>query len=161
MSRRMAREAAFMVLFAKEFGSADDYQSVLAMASDKARPKNQDEAFTTELVTGTLQNKNEIDAIIGRHAIDWQIANMPLVDLCILRIAIYELLFDTLPDSVCINEALELAKTYAGDKSAAFINGVLGGVSRQKASEGISSVIGLLNKEEQNDILQQAKEEDI
>ena len=161
MSRRMARETAFMVLFANEFGSSDDYKSVLAMASDKARPKNQDEGFTTELVTGTLQNKDEIDALIGRHAIDWQIANMPLVDLCILRIAIYELLFDTLPDSVCINEALELAKTYAGDKSAAFINGVLGGVSRQKATEGISSVIGFLNKEEQNDILQQAKEEDI
>ena len=161
MSRRTAREAAFMVIFAMEFGSSDDYKSVLALASDEAGAKSRDEVFTTELVTGALQNKKEIDTIIERHAIDWQIANMPLVDLCILRIAIFELLFGTLPDSVCINEALELAKIYGGDKSAAFINGVLGGVSRQKANEGASSVLGLSNEAEQSDVLQQAKEVDI
>lgn len=87
--------------------------------------------FIEELVWGVLENKERIDRIIVPAAPEWPIDQIALVDLVILRQAIYELLFKReVPPKVAINEAVELAKTFGGINSSKFVNGVLGTVYR-------------------------------
>lgn len=87
--------------------------------------------FIDDLVWGTLENTDRIDRIIKPAAPEWPIEQIALVDLVILRLAIYELLFKReVPPKVAINEAVELAKTFGGLNSSRFVNGVLGTVYR-------------------------------
>ncbi len=87
-------------------------------------------AFARELVSGVIQNKEKIDLNIQRFAPAWPVAQIPVVDRNILRLAIFEILLDNkVPLKVAINEAVELAKTFGSDNSAKFVNGVLGSVS--------------------------------
>jgi transcription antitermination protein NusB len=87
--------------------------------------------FIDELVFGVLENSERIDRIITPAAPEWPISQIALVDLVILRVAIYELLFKReVPPKVAINEAVELAKTFGGPNSSKFVNGVLGTVYR-------------------------------
>lgn len=87
--------------------------------------------FIDDLVWGTLENAERIDKIIVPAAPEWPIEQIALVDLVILRMAIYELLFKReVPPKVAINEAVELAKTFGGLNSSKFVNGVLGTVYR-------------------------------
>lgn len=87
--------------------------------------------FIDELVWGVLENTERIDRIITPAAPEWPISQIALVDLVILRVAIYELLFKReVPPKVAINEAVELAKTFGGPNSSKFVNGVLGTVYR-------------------------------
>jgi N utilization substance protein B len=85
--------------------------------------------FSTDLVTGVIQHKQEIDASIRRYAPAWPVEQLALLDRNILRLAIFEILYDnSTPVKVAINEAVELAKAFGTDSSARFINGVLGSV---------------------------------
>jgi len=87
-------------------------------------------AFVRELVDGTVLNKDEIDRNIQRFAPAWPVEQIAMVDRNILRLAIFEILFDNkVPVKVAVNEAVELAKTFGSENSARFINGVLGSVS--------------------------------
>ena len=87
-------------------------------------------AFVREMVTGVIQNKEKIDQSIQSFAPAWPIDQIPVSDRNILRLAIFEILFDNkVPVKVAINEAVELAKKFGSDNSAKFINGVLGSVS--------------------------------
>lgn len=87
--------------------------------------------FIEELVWGVLENSERIDRIITPAAPEWPISQIALVDLVILRVAIFELLFKReVPPKVAINEAVELAKTFGGPNSSKFVNGVLGTVYR-------------------------------
>jgi N utilization substance protein B len=87
--------------------------------------------FIDDLVWGTLENTERIDRIIKPAAPEWPIEQIALVDLVILRMSIYELLFKReVPPKVAINEAVELAKTFGGLNSSRFVNGVLGTVYR-------------------------------
>ena len=87
-------------------------------------------AFVRELVSGVIQNKEKIDLNIQNFAPAWPIEQIPVVDRNILRLAIFEVLLDNkVPVKVAINEAVELAKTFGGDSSSRFVNGVLGSVS--------------------------------
>ena len=86
--------------------------------------------FVRELVSGVIQNREEIDRHIESFARAWPIEQIAVVDRNILRLAIFEILLDNkVPVKVAINEAVELAKTFGGDNSARFVNGVLGSVS--------------------------------
>jgi transcription antitermination protein NusB len=86
--------------------------------------------FVRELVTGTIKNKDEIDRHIKKFAPAWPVDQIAIVDRNILRLAIFEILFDNkVPVKVAVNEAVELAKTFGSDSSAKFVNGVLGSVS--------------------------------
>ena len=86
--------------------------------------------FVRELVNGTVKNKEEIDSNIRKFAPAWPVDQIATVDRNILRLAIFEILFDNkVPIKVAINEAVELAKTFGSEGSAKFINGVLGSVS--------------------------------
>jgi N utilization substance protein B len=86
--------------------------------------------FVRELVGGALKNKAEIDKRIQKSAPAWPVNQLAVIDRNILRLAIFEILFDNrVPVKVAINEAVELAKTFGSESSAKFINGVLGSVS--------------------------------
>jgi N utilization substance protein B len=87
--------------------------------------------FVDDLVWGTLKNEDKIDKIITPAAPEWPISQIALVDLVVLRMAIYELLFKReVPPKVAINEAVELSKSLGGINSSKFVNGVLGTVYR-------------------------------
>ncbi len=86
--------------------------------------------FSRSLVSGTIKNKDEIDRNIHKYAPAYPVEQLAIIDRNILRLAIFEILFDNkVPVKVAVNEAVELAKTFGSEKSAKFINGVLGSVS--------------------------------
>ncbi len=132
MSRKIAREVAMKLMFARMLGGENDYRCILEQTGIEDEPPQEDIEFADSLVAGIEAASEEIDALIGSNAIGWTVGRMPKVDLCILRIALYEMLHrQDIPHSVSINEAVELAKRFAGDKSPAYINGILGTLSKQ------------------------------
>lgn len=132
----MAREVAMKLSFARMLGGEDEYQSILEKMDITEAPLLEDIAFSDSLLDGVEENEATLDAWIEQHAIGWSIDRMPRVDLCILRIALYEMLYrDDISVSVSINEAVELAKRFGGDKSSAYINGLLGTVSQELNKE--------------------------
>ena len=128
-ARRRARILAFQGLC--EIDSASHgMKEVVNHLLTKGRLSQENSAFVTELVSGVIQNKGEIDSNIKNFAPTWPIEQIPVVDRNILRLAIFEILLDNkVPVKVVINEAVELAKTFGGDNSSKFVNGVLGSVS--------------------------------
>lgn len=118
-NRRAAREKAFTFLFQNEINEELDLKDVAP--------------FTSKLVTGVLNNKEQIDQLIKDHLINWSFERISLVDKSILRIAIYEILHeDDIPYAVSINEAVELAHKYGDDSSSKFINGILSNIVEKK-----------------------------
>ena len=96
---------------------------------------DEDAAFAEALAAGVEARADELDAVIAAHAIDWSIGRIARVDLSILRIAVYEMLYrDDVPCGAAINEAVELAKRFGGEKSSAFVNGILGAVARERCA---------------------------
>lgn len=93
----------------------------------------EDASFTKKLVKGVLEYQEKVDAMIEKCAPEWPLDQVTVIDRNILRLGIYELVhgsYDDAPPKVAINEAIELAKTFGGDGSARFVNGVLGTVYR-------------------------------
>ncbi|OGO30839.1 MAG: transcription antitermination factor NusB [Chloroflexi bacterium RBG_16_56_11] len=100
-------------------------ERLLAEADLSAENKD----FVRELVNGVALNRDDIDGNIRRFAPAWPVDQIAVIDRNILRLAIFEILFDNkVPVKVAVNEAVELAKTYGSDNSARFINGVLGSI---------------------------------
>ena len=98
-----------------------------------------DPTFIVQLVQGVVKNIDKINAIIEKAAPQWPLAQIAIVDRNVLRIGLYELLFgsrDEVPPKVAINEAIELAKSFGGDSSGKFVNGVLGTVYREIGEPG-------------------------
>jgi len=128
MSRRRARERALQVLFQVDLGNADPAETFCRMnESFGTLSKNGD--FAKRLVEGTLANLASIDQIIAKISKDWKINRMANVDRNIMRLALYEILYcEDIPNSVSVNEAIELGKVYGGEESGRFINGILGRV---------------------------------
>ncbi|MBQ9832547.1 MAG: transcription antitermination factor NusB [Clostridia bacterium] len=137
MSRKTAREVAMKLAFARLLGGDDTYESVLEESGIKEVPTDDDVAYSNMVLEGIAQHSDEIDAKIDEFSIDWRKERMPKVDFCILRIAMWEMLYcEEIPERVSINEAVELAKQFGGDHSPSFINGVLGALSKaEKAAE--------------------------
>ena len=132
MRRSEAREVAFLLMFEKEF-STDDVAAIIELAKE-ARDV-QLSAFARRLFEGAVVQMEAIDAQISACAHNWQMSRLAKVSLAILRVAVYEMCYETeTPEAVVINEAVELAKKYGGDEEATFVNGVLGGVSRRERS---------------------------
>lgn len=110
-------------------------ESILARHQQEEDLPEEVLSFATELVNGINANRDKIDAVIHTFAPMWPIEQISVVDLDILRIAIFEILIDNkIPFKVSINEAIELAKIFGSESSARFINGVLGSVVRSRES---------------------------
>jgi len=129
--RRKARRLALQALY--EIDSAGHgVEEVVTRLLVEAGLSEASNAFVRELVDGVIQNKDRLDQSIQKFAPAWPVAQIPVVDRNILRLAIFEVLLDNrVPVKVAINEAVELAKTFGSDNSARFVNGVLGSVSTQ------------------------------
>ena len=124
--RHRARELALSLLYQLEFYSLEAFeeQSQGFWAEHPAKPEVQ--SLTEELVQGTLQHRKPIDELLSSHVEHWILSRLAIVDLCILRLAAFELLFyGKTPWKVAIDEAIELAKAFGGKDSGAFVNGIL------------------------------------
>ncbi len=148
MSRRIAREMAMKCCFAREFNSEQascpplqmpTVASILALG-EEPELNDEDLEYADAIVKGVVENAESLDAIIRELAIGWEFGRMPRVDICIMRVALCEMIYrDDIPESVSINEAVEIAKKYSGEKSAPYINGMLGTFSRKRAGDSGAS----------------------
>jgi N utilization substance protein B len=128
-TRRKARTLALQALY--EVDSAGrQAEKVLERLLAEEELSEENNAFVRELVGGVVQNKDKIDRSIQKFAPAWPIEQIAMIDRNILRLAIFEILFDNkVPVKVAISEAVELAKDFGSENSAKFVNGVLGSVS--------------------------------
>ena len=132
MSRKTAREVAMKLAFSRLLGGENTYQAVLDQSGIEEEPSQSDLQFADTLFNGVQEHIDEIDAYVERFAIGWKIKRMAKVDLSILRVAIFEMLYcDEIPHSVSINEAVELSKQFGGERSSAYVNGILGAVEKE------------------------------
>ncbi|HET7627498.1 MAG TPA: transcription antitermination factor NusB [Bacillales bacterium] len=126
MNRRMAREKAVQALFQVEIGGAE-----AAEAIENVLEEGQQDEFLNKLVEGTLDHQAAIDPVIVANLEHWNLSRVGNVDRCILRMAVFELKFlGDIPRNVTLNEAVELAKTFGGEQSGRFVNGVLSKIAR-------------------------------
>ena len=143
--RRKARESTLQILFQLEFDSPQTEQTIQGYWADKKAAAEEKE-FSNTLVHGIIEHQDTIDSVIQSLSEHWRISRMVLVDRNILRIAVFELLFEEgVAPAVVINEAIEIAKKFSSDQSAAFINGILDAL-RKNLSEIKKSL-----KEKQNE----------
>lgn len=155
MNRRKSRELVMKLLFQVTINK-EDFKDVIAnlkenIELDKSElqitgiegkneidPENIDlkdidMEYVIRVLKGVQENTEAIDSEIEKYLINWKLNRLSKLDVAILRVCTYEFLYeDNIPKNVSINEAIELAKRYSGDKSAAFINGVLGSMIKEK-----------------------------
>jgi N utilization substance protein B len=135
--RHKARTIALQALYEAD-AVARKPEEVTERLLGEAGLSEENSEFVRGLVNGTIKNREEIDRSIRKHAPAWPVDQIALIDRNILRLAIYEILFDNkVPVKVAVNEAVELAKAFGSDNSSKFVNGVLGAVKtpadREKA----------------------------
>jgi N utilization substance protein B len=127
--RHQARELALKVLFQLE-ASEDDPEEVLMYHASEGAATDEVTTFARQLVQGVIANHDKLDAILSAASEHWRLDQMAKVDRIILRIAVYEIAIDRkVPTKAAINESIELAKTFSGDESGRFVNGILGRVA--------------------------------
>lgn len=153
MSRRDSREAAVKIVFQNMFtdirlsascgmdgnnSSNTDCDVMINTYFDSASEEmlsESDRIYIHNILEGIIQKVSEIDSYIIKYSKDWTIDRMSKIDLAIMRVAIYEILYrDDIPVSVSINEAVELAKKYSHEDAGSFINGILGSVYSESGS---------------------------
>ena len=135
MARKTARQVAMQLIYQYELGG-EGVSSTIEESMDKPDLNADDMAYIQAMLDGTGEKQQELDELIGRYAVGWSLERIAKVDLSILRLALYEMLFcDSIPQGVSINEAIELAHTFSTPEAASFINGILGSVSRAPKEE--------------------------
>ena len=132
--RTQARECALKILYQIEVA-----KQAPAEAAANFWEHNTTETpvmlFGTELVLGTMQHREAIDALLAQHTDNWSVERMAIIDRNVLRLGAFELLhLDNVPPKVVINEAVELAKRYGGAESSKFVNGILDALHKQHAA---------------------------
>lgn len=132
MSRHTSREKALQFLFECEMHCENvaAQREQFLLLQDKISDENIE--FFDELISGVLANKVELDSIYAPYLRKWTPERLPIVDRCIFRLALYEIVHGTVPASVAISEAIQLANTFAEEDAYIYINGVLGAVVRDK-----------------------------
>lgn len=138
-NRHLARTIAMQSLYQWDFLGQDDARlpEIIAFNRDEFAPEFDDGGFVQNLMDGTLSRRKEIDEIITHFAPDWPLETITIIDRNILRLGTYELKFsDAVPSKVAINEAIELAKSFGGEASGRFVNGVLGAIYKDMLAKG-------------------------
>ena len=144
-SRHLARSIVFQSAFEWDFRNSTREEALSSLERNNAEfgEGNSEKSFSEALLKGVIDKKADLDSIIAKAAPDWPIDKISVADRNILRIGLYELLFSDrkeVPAKVAINEAIELAKTYSGEKSGGFINGVLGTIYKELGEPGKEEV---------------------
>lgn len=133
MARRKGRILAFQALYAWEAGSGGDESALLefAWATPALLERMGDDglAFSRLIISGTIEHITEIDAIISKHLVKWEFSRLSKVDLAILRISVYALLYQRdIHPSITIDEAVDISREFGADEAFRFINGILGAI---------------------------------
>jgi transcription antitermination protein NusB len=137
--RRTARECALQMLYEHDVGQHSP-DTILETFWDMNEQPEKVQDFACQLFRGTLGRMKEIDRLIQSHTKNWRLSRLAAVDRNVLRLAVFELISDSrTPDTVVINEALEIAKKFSTNESAQFVNGVLDSIKndllRERAKE--------------------------
>ena len=131
MSRRELREQIFKFIFRVEFNDREEMQEQEQLffenfVMEEQEIKDEDAEYISSKSSKIIEKLDEIDGMINKKAKGWTTQRMGKVDLTILRLAVYEIVFDEdVPTGVAINEAVELAKRFGQEESSGFVNGVL------------------------------------
>jgi len=135
-TRRQARELAVQALFYMDMRK-DASEEMLEDFCGCFCPSKKSRPFLIKLVTGVLETKGRIDALVERFSQNWQISRMSCVDRNVMRIAVYEMLYcDDIPPKVSINEAIDIGKKFGTQESGAFINGIMDSIRGSLEKEG-------------------------
>ena len=127
MTRKEEREQAFTLIFESLFGN--EKSDLTQLYSENVEEISD---YALMLFNGVNEKEEELDSVISKYSKGWKISRISKVNVAILRLAVYELKYvDEVPQSVSINEAVELAKKYSSKEDSAFINGLLGSVVRE------------------------------
>jgi len=134
MSRRTSRKHVMNILFQTEFNADEALDSIIeTYRREIEKIDSRDLPFIKGELEGINANTQVLVDTINKYATGWSVDRMSKLDVAILKIAIYEMLYcEDIPDKVAANEAVELAKEYSSDKAPGFINGVLGKVIKSK-----------------------------
>lgn len=124
MGRKASRELAMKLIFEINYRK-DEAESLLKDFIEKNELGVKDREYIESVVRGTVKNIDDIDWAIENHSKGWKLDRLAKIDLAVLRLAIYELKYTDTPQSVVINEAVELAKKFGTEKSGSFVNGLL------------------------------------
>jgi transcription antitermination protein NusB len=134
-SRRTSRHRAVQVLYQCDMRSLPADQAITAfyggLYSEENAEQPEEDPFMEALVRGATEKKADIDGRLAKYSERWRIERMPAVDRNILRMAIFEMMQGQTPPAVVIDEAIELARKFSGEGSAAFINGVLDSIRKE------------------------------
>jgi N utilization substance protein B len=135
-NRHLSRSIAMQCLYNWDFNGKNNstIEEIIEKNIKEFGPGMDDTVFVRSLVTNIIENIDKIDPLIEKCAPEWPLDQVTIVDRNILRLGIYELLFgnyEEVPPKVAINESIELAKTFGGESSGRFINGVLGTIYRE------------------------------
>ena len=134
--RRIARECALQMLYELDVGKHSKDEILRTYWQMNEHPPRVRE-FAEQLFGGTVQRLKEIDKMIQQHTKNWRLVRMAAVDRNVLRLAVFEFLSGgTTPDTVVINEALEIAKKFSTHESAQFVNGILDSIKNELTEKG-------------------------
>jgi len=144
--RRKAREVALQVLYELDVLNIDSKKAV-ALFWDNFEAPEESRKFSTLLIEGTWDNREQIDNHISSCSENWSLPRMSRVDRNILRMAVYELLYcPDIPPKVTLNEAIDLGKMYGSENSGSFINGILDAVYlklyKEEANQTVNGISG-------------------
>jgi len=132
LSRRSARDTAFRLIF--EYSTVGEFNPETRDVMRDCFDKGMNDAawsFVSDIIDKYVENSDEVDDIISKHAKGWTIVHMAKVELSILRLGVTELKYcDDIASSITINECVEMTKRYSTEKSSKFVNGVLGAALR-------------------------------
>ncbi len=127
MSRSSAREIAMKLAYSRLMGGAGTPADIAEESGADEPPTAEEALYAEEIAAGVETTCAELDGLIAQYAIGWSNERIARVDLCILRVALYEILYrEDVPTGAAIDEAVELAKRFGGERSYAFVNGILG-----------------------------------
>ena len=130
-NRHLARTIAMQSLFLWDFKEqpSSEMVKIIETVFQNFAPQFNDQGFVEFLIQGVMTNLAKIDTYITKYATEWPLDQITIVDRNILRIGVFELIFnDEIPEKVAINEAIEIAKAFGSDSSGKFVNGVLGAI---------------------------------
>lgn len=150
MKRRELREHIFELLFRVEFNDREEMPEQMRMFFEELDALSpEDQAYMEGKYGRIMEKLPEIDRLLGEASEGWKVSRMGKTDLAILRLAVYEMKFDEdVPVGVAVNEAVELSKKFSGEGSPAFVNGVLGRISKADTEKTDTEKTGAEKKPE-------------
>lgn len=144
---------AMQALYEWDFrGREGGIEEIVQFVKAEFAPEFDDGGYVLRQAQGVIDRLSELDELLNRFAPNWTVETMTLIDRNVLRLGAYELVFDeSIPSIVAINEAIELGKTFGGDASGKFVNGVLGAIFKHHVETGVKKQIDIeMEKKKQN-----------